>query len=75
VLDSVPGTGHGEFNPLWHVFLIIPSSSPGAQAAYAAHLPVKSEADVDALVHSGLATEVDTHFYFLCAVVNGHAAH
>jgi len=23
VLDSVPGTGHGEFNPLWHVFLIV----------------------------------------------------
>jgi hypothetical protein len=40
VLDSVPGTGHSEFNPLWHVFLIIPSSFDEApQAAYAAHLP------------------------------------
>src|SRR5215469_12206313 len=57
VLDSVPGTGHGEFNPLWHVFLIIPTSfDPAAQAAYAAHLPIRSEADVDALVDSGLAT-------------------
>jgi hypothetical protein len=77
VLDSVPGTGHGEFNPLWHVVLIIPSNpgDPATESAYAAHLPVRSEADVDALVASGLATEIDTHFYFLCAVVNGHAAH
>jgi len=76
VLDSVPGTGHSEFNPLWHVFLIIPSSFDEAtQARYAAHLPVQSEADVDALVNSGLAVEVDTHFYFLCAVVNAQAAH
>jgi hypothetical protein len=75
VLDSVPGTAHGEFNPLWHVFLIIPTSfDPAGQAAYAAHLPIRSEADVDALVDSGLATEVDTHFYFLCAVVNHNAA-
>ena len=76
VLDSMPGTGHGEFNPLWHVFLIVPSNFDQAtEAAYAAHLPVRSEADVDALVNSDLAVEVDTHFYFLCAVVNGHAAH
>ena len=74
VLDSVPGTGHSEFSPLWHVLLIVPS--PGAnQAEYAAHLPIRSEADVDALVDSGLAMEIDTHFYFLCAVVNPHAAH
>lgn len=76
VLDSVPGTTGGEFSPLWHVFLIIPSSFDEAtQAAYAAHLPLRSEADVAALVNSGLATEIDTHFYFLCAVVNGQAAH
>jgi hypothetical protein len=76
VLDSVPGTGHSEFSPLWHVLLIVPSSfTEAAQAAYAAHLPLRSEADVDALVASGLATEIDTQFYFLCAVVNGHAAH
>jgi len=76
VLDSVPGTGHGEFNPLWHVFLIIPSSFDHAtEAEYAAHLPLRSEAAVDALVGTGLAVEVDTHFYFLCAVVNSHAAH
>jgi len=76
VLDSVPGTGHSEFSPLWHVFLIVPSSfDEAAQKAYAAHLPVRSEADVDALVASGLATEIDTQFYFLCSVVNGNAAH
>jgi hypothetical protein len=46
---------------------------------YAAHLPVKSEAGVDALTASTLAdgspvaVEIDTHFYFLCAVVNAHA--
>jgi hypothetical protein len=77
VLDSVPGTGHGEFNPLWHVFLIIPTGDPGdtaTEAAYAEHLPLRSEADVDALVDSGLATEIDTNFYFLCSVVNEHAA-
>jgi hypothetical protein len=76
VLDSVPGTGHGEFNPLWHVFLIVPSGDdPATQAAYAARLPLRSEAAVDALVDDGLAIEVDTNFYFLCSVVNGHAAH
>jgi len=76
VLDSVPGTGHSEFSPLWHVFLIIPSNFDHAtEAAYATHLPIRSEADVDALVNSGLAVEVDTNFYFLCAVVNVHAAH
>jgi len=75
VLDSVPGTGHSEFSPLWHVFLIVPA--PGAdQAKYAAALPqVTSEAAVDALVASGLAEEIDTQFYFLCSVVNSHAAH
>jgi hypothetical protein len=40
-----------------------------------AHLPLQSEADVDALVDSGLATEIDTEFYFLCPVVHGHAAY
>jgi hypothetical protein len=40
VLDSVPGTGHGEFNPLWHVFLIVPLSN--------------SEADQEAYVDRGL---------------------
>ena len=76
VLDSVPGTGHSEFSPLWHVFLIIPlkPGDPASEKAYAAHLPLRSEADVEALVASGVAAEIDTQFYFLCSVVDGHAA-
>jgi hypothetical protein len=73
VLDSIPGSpGHGELSPLWHVFVIAPL--PGKEAEYASHLPVKSEADAEALVDLGLAVEIDTHFYFLCAVVNPHAS-
>jgi len=73
VLDSVPSDpGHGEFSPLWHVFAIIPL--PNKEAEYASHLPVKSEADAEALVTSGLAVEVDLNFYFLCSVVNANAA-
>jgi uncharacterized protein (UPF0261 family) len=60
------------------VFLIVASGDDdAAQAAYAAelarHLP-KSEADVDALLATGVAKGIDTNFYFLCSVVNGHAA-
>jgi hypothetical protein len=35
-LDSIPSDpGHGEFNPLWHVFAIMPvNSSAAAQAAF-----------------------------------------
>jgi hypothetical protein len=34
VLDSIPGSpGHGEFSPLWHVFIIAPL--PGKEAEYA----------------------------------------
>ncbi|HZP84049.1 MAG TPA: hypothetical protein VFB21_20580 [Chthonomonadaceae bacterium] len=52
---------------------------PSVTLAYAAHLPAKSEADVEALLASTLpdgspiAVEVDTDFYFLCSVVNSHA--
>lgn len=76
VLDSVPSNpGHGEFNPLWHVFVIIPADfSPAGQAAYAARLPMKSEAQVDAAIGAGVAVEIDTGFYFLCAVVSPNAA-
>ncbi len=76
VLDSIPAhPGHGEFNPLWHVFLIVPADpSPAGQAAYAAMLPMTSEAAVDAAVDSGVAQEIDTQFYFLCSVVSPNAA-
>jgi len=71
VLDSVPSTpGHGEFNPLWHVFLVLPASfTPAGQEAYAARLPMKSEHAVDTAVQDGVAELIDTNFYFLCAVV------
>jgi hypothetical protein len=72
VLDSIPSSpGHGEYNPLWHVFLILPVE--GREASYAARLPMKSEAAVDAAIAAGDATEIDTGFYFICAVVNANA--
>ena len=76
VLDSIPSSpGHGEFNPLWHVFVIRPANSTAAtQAAYAARLPMTSEAAVDAAIAAGVAIEVDTHAYFICSIVNEHAA-
>jgi hypothetical protein len=40
-----------------------------AAAQYATHLPLKSAVDVEALVSAHMALEVDTGFYFLCAVV------
>jgi len=76
VLDSIPSDpGHGEFNALWHVFAIRPvNTSPPAQAAFAARLPMTSEAAVDAAVAAGVAVEIDTGSYFLCSIVNAHAA-
>ena len=86
ILDSMPGTPGGEFSPLWHVSLVLPAYNGNADhdaqvsTAYASHLPTKSESEIDALLGSKapdgspLAVEVDTHFYFLCAVVNQQAA-
>ena len=76
VLDSIPSDpGHGEFNALWHVFAIMPvNSTAAAQAAFAARLPMTSEAAVDAAIAAGVAREVDTGSYFLCSIVNPHAA-
>jgi len=76
VLDSIPSDpGHGEFNPLWHVFVIRPANAlPATQAAYAARLPMTSEVAVDAAIAAGVAVEVDTGSYFVCSIVNEHAA-
>jgi len=91
ILDSMPGSpGHGEFSPLWHVFLVVPNYSfltggnPANDAAiataYASHLPTTSESAVDDLLAETLgdgtpvAIEIDTEFYFLCAVVSPKAA-
>lgn len=85
ILDSIPHSpGHGEYSPLWHVFAVIPiytgdtAHDAAVTEAYAAQLPATSEEAVDALLGttlpdgSPIATEIDTHFYFLCAVVGGH---
>jgi hypothetical protein len=76
VLDSIPSDpGHGEFNALWHVFAIRPANSlPATQAAYAARLPMTSEAAVDAAIAAGVAQKIDTGSYFLCSIVDAHAA-
>ena len=76
VLDSIPSDpGHGEFNALWHVFVIRPANAlPATQAAYAALLPMTSETAVDAAIAAGVAREIDTGTYFLCSIVNAHAA-
>jgi len=86
ILDSIPSSpGHGEYSPLWHVFVVLPAYIGDAAhdalvtAAYAAHIPAKSEEAVEALVSSTLpdgspaAIMIDTQFYFVCAVVNPHA--
>ena len=73
MLDSIPGDpGHGEFNALWHVLAIMPATSQ--TAAFAARLPMTSEAKVNQAIADGVAREVDTHSYFLCSIVNAHAA-
>ncbi len=87
ILDSMPSSpGHGEYSPLWHVFVVLPAYNgdlthdAAVNAAYATHIPTKSEVAVDSLVAqtlsdgSPVAIMIDTHFYFLCAVVNAHAA-
>jgi hypothetical protein len=87
ILDSIPSSpGHGEYSPLWHVFVVVPAYTEDAArnalvtAAYAAHIPTKSEEAVEDLLSSRLpdgspvAIEIDTQFYFICAVVNAHAA-
>jgi hypothetical protein len=76
VLDSIPSDpGHGEFNALWHVFAILPANTSATTvAAYAARLPMTSETAVDAAIAAGVAREVDTGSYFLCSIVNPHAA-
>jgi hypothetical protein len=76
VLDSIPSDpGHGEFNALWHVFAIRPvNTSLAAVKAFSARLPMKSEKEVDDAIAAGDAQEIDTGSYFLCSIVNAHAA-
>jgi hypothetical protein len=77
VLDSIPADpGHGEYTALWHVWVVMPVDplSYQSQKAYAAELPMKSEAAIRKAVADGVAQVVDAQFYFLCAVVSPHAA-
>jgi len=85
VLDSQPSNpGHGEYNALWHVYLIMPNYTNDATHNAAVNdmlnsmLPAKSEAAVDELLATQvdgipIANEIDTQFYFLCAVVSSNA--
>jgi hypothetical protein len=85
VLDSRPSDpGHGEYNALWAVYLIMPNYTADANHNAAVNdtlaslLPVKSEAAVDSLLATQvdgmpIANEINTNFYFICAVV-GNAA-
>ena len=86
VLDSRPSDPTGrEYNALWHVYVVMPNYTADAahntavNQALQSMLPVKSEAEADALESTQvdgmpLAIEIDTHFYFLCAVVGTGAA-
>jgi hypothetical protein len=87
VLDSVPSSpGHGEYKAPWHVYAVVPAYSGDSghdaqvSAAYATHIPAKSEGAIDDLLAtkmpdgSPVAVKIDAHFYFLCAVVDPHAA-
>jgi hypothetical protein len=85
VLDSRPSDpGHGNYSALWHVYLIMPNYTSSADHNAAVNamlrslLPAMSEDAVNALLSTPvegvpLAIKIDTNFYFLCAVVNGHA--
>jgi hypothetical protein len=87
VLDSAPADpGHGEYRAPWHVYLVMPAYNhdpthdAAVSQAYVGRLPAKSEAEAEALTQlrladgSPVAVQVDTHFYFLCAVVSPNAA-
>jgi len=87
VLDSMPSSpGGNAYRAPWHVYVVVPALGADAdhnakvEAAYASHIPARSESEVEALVTSHLddgspvAAQVDTHFYFLCAVVSPNAA-
>ena len=85
VLDSRPSDpGHGEYNALWAVYVIMPNYTASADhnaavnAALNSMLPAKSEDAVNAILATQvdgmpIANKIDTHFYFICDVVSSHA--
>jgi hypothetical protein len=86
VLDSQPSNpGHGAYNALWHVYLIMPNYTASAthnmavDAMLMSMLPVKSEDAVNELTSTmvdgvPIANKIDTQFYFICDVVSSNAA-
>lgn len=52
--------------------MIEPAS--GKEDDYARRLPMTSEQAIEDAIDAGVATKIDTHFYFVCAVVNPNAA-
>lgn len=61
VLDSIPKSpGHGEYSPLWHVFVVSPACNRGpahdaaVTAACASHPPTTSEEAVEELLDARL---------------------
>src|SRR5512140_2717784 len=61
VLDSMPSSpGGNNYKAPWHVYAVVPALGADAdhnakvEAAYASHLPAKSESEVEALVASRL---------------------
>lgn len=85
VLDSRPSDPPGhEYNALWRVYLIMPNYTGSAEHNIAVNtalkslLPAKSEDAVNTLLSTQvegapLAIKIDTHFYFICAVVSANA--
>lgn len=85
ILDSRPSDpGHGEYNALWAVYVIMPNytgddaHNTAVNETLKSMLPAKSEDDVNAILATQvdglpIANKIDTHFYFICDVV-GNAA-
>lgn len=85
ILDSEPANpGHGEYNALWRVWVVMPAYTADASHNAAVNsmlesmLPVKSEDDLNTLLATQvdgmpIANKIDTHFYFICDVVGAAA--
>jgi hypothetical protein len=84
VLDTAPGDVG--YRVPWRVLAVVPAYNGDAAhnaavgAVYKAHLPLKSESAIDEFLAMKLpsgapvAVQVDPHVFFLCAVVDPHAA-
>ena len=88
VFAGAPGhSGHGAYGPLWRLGFVVPSYNGNSthdtavSAAYAAHLPVTSAAEVQALLAatlpdgSAIAEFFDVDYVFRAAIVSPNAQH